>query len=411
MPDSDAQVAAHFSTKRPVLGICLKRYSYTKTGQASRLDTYVDIPLEIAVPNFVGDDSMQDDGPLVGNFRLMLQSMVCHRGVSVHSGHYITLCRGRLAHMQSRCSQTNQYDSSDNEDDEDPWMRFDDLAKDRVTNINIREALRQETPYLLFYQVQPIDDDGQSIHDLPSYAEATARSQTNVEISEKTYSHESSGSEPIVVQSMSTSHPDRGRTGVADFASRSARNSLDVNIAVNQEGCGRPSISASGEERQGSVNLHDSSFESSAASVKTDPASNSVPSTPPDEKTGGFLSVASKIGSKRGGRRSKSRPSSAGLDNSSRFSLNMNMTKLARGLSSRPDTALEQEDESAILDDKTPAIVSTIIVPTADEGKESLAMSRTMPNTKLEKEGKKRKKERKTRSKSGDGDDRDCVLM
>lgn len=94
MPTSDAQVAAHFSMKRPVLGIALKRYSYTNEGAARRRDTFVDIPLEIAVPNFVSDDSMQDEGPLVGNFRLVLQSVICHRGVSVHSGHYICLSRG-----------------------------------------------------------------------------------------------------------------------------------------------------------------------------------------------------------------------------------------------------------------------------------------------------------------------------
>nr|POE78534.1 hypothetical protein CFP56_60766 [Quercus suber] len=412
MPNSDAQVAAHFSTKRPVLGICLKRYSYTQTGQAVKLNTYVDIPLEIAVPNFVGDDSMHEDGPLAGNFRLVLQSVVCHRGVSVHSGHYVTLCRGRLANLHSRCSQTDHNDVSDDEDDEDPWMRFDDLAKERVTNVDIRHALKQETPYLLFYQVQPIDDDGQSIHDLPSYAEATSRSQSNVEIQEKTYSHESSGSEYIPAQSMAALHSDRGRMGVADFAPQSSRNSLDVNVALENDTRGRSSISVSGDERRGSFNFPDSSFESSATSVRTDHTSTSVPSTPPDEKAGGFLTVASKIGSKRGSRRSKSRPASAGQDNPSRFSLNMNMTKFARGLSNKPEISVERDTASTALDNKTPAVISSIILPTADDSKESVTMTAPAPNGKIEKEAKKKKKEdKRARVKAGDGDDRDCVVM
>jgi hypothetical protein len=37
-------------------------------------------------------------------------------------------------------------------------MRFDDLAADRITRVNIEEALKEESPYLLFYQIVPIDD-------------------------------------------------------------------------------------------------------------------------------------------------------------------------------------------------------------------------------------------------------------
>ncbi|KAF2208544.1 hypothetical protein CERZMDRAFT_48979, partial [Cercospora zeae-maydis SCOH1-5] len=168
MPTSDAQVAAHFAKKRPVLGICLKRYSFTNNGTATKRNTFIDIPLEIGVPNFVSDENMQEDGPLVGNFRLILQSVVCHRGISVHSGHYVTLCRGKSSSAipestpPSRSSRTNSV--SDSGDIEDPWMLFDDLARNRVTYVDIHQALRKETPYLLFYQVQPIGDDGHSIH-------------------------------------------------------------------------------------------------------------------------------------------------------------------------------------------------------------------------------------------------------
>ncbi|KIW27326.1 uncharacterized protein PV07_07076 [Cladophialophora immunda] len=153
-PMNDAQVAAHFSSKRPVLGLCLKRYSFTASGKAIRLDTQVDIPVEIGVPHFIQDDRMEDAGGLHGNFKLSLQSVVCHRGNSVDSGHYIALVRGTAPPW-----------SSDGQlpDTSNTWMRFDDLAPQRITVVDIDKALREETPYLLFYQILPIQGDPGSI--------------------------------------------------------------------------------------------------------------------------------------------------------------------------------------------------------------------------------------------------------
>lgn len=145
-PSNDAQVAAHFSSKRPVLGLCLKRYTF-KDGRPARLGTYIDIPVEIGLPHFIQEDHVQD-GTNFGNFKLSLQSVVCHRGASVDSGHYIALTRGTTR-------------SSETESVEDPkhWLRFDDLAPQRITLVDINKALHEETPYLLFYQIQPIDEE------------------------------------------------------------------------------------------------------------------------------------------------------------------------------------------------------------------------------------------------------------
>ncbi|KAI4273849.1 MAG: hypothetical protein L6R35_006377 [Caloplaca aegaea] len=143
IPDNDAQVAAHFSSARPILGICLKRYSFLPNGQAVRRSTFVDIPLEIGLPHFIHDDDMAPDGPTFGNFKLSLQSAVCHRGARVDSGHYIGLVR--------------TYDFSNT--DESRWLRLDDIAPERVAEVNIDQFLREETPYLLFYQVVPIEGD------------------------------------------------------------------------------------------------------------------------------------------------------------------------------------------------------------------------------------------------------------
>lgn len=363
MPTSDAQVAAHFSKKRPVLGIALKRYSYTNDGQARRLDTYVDIPLEITVPNFVSGDDMQEDGPLGGNFRLLLQSVVCHRGVSVNSGHYICLSRGRAANAQHQDPQTGRRESdSSAEEPRDPWMRFDDLAKERVSYVDIHEALKQETPYLVFYQVQPIGDDGHSIHELPSYAEATSRSQSDATPLEKVGDFGSS-SELALTESNSegvtiNSQP---ATEATDFGvSASERTSLDAGTALNSTSLGSHNQAASSPTRRRSITVDDSSLTGSAsvsggsAAGSVTGASNSVPVTPSEEKGNAFLSVAKNIGSRRSSRglskissNTRSRPTSTGPDNKeksngNRFSLNM--SKLTARMSKA-----EMRDSSATI--------------------------------------------------------------
>lgn len=156
-PTTDAQVAAHFSSKRPILGMCLKRYSFTPNGKAIRLNTYIDIPVEIGLPHFIQDDDLDEDAPMYGNFKLSLQAVVCHRGTSVDSGHYIALVRG----TSPNAAPSSSRDSATPVSTETPkhWMRFDDLGSDRITLIDIETALKTESPYLLFYQILPIDQD------------------------------------------------------------------------------------------------------------------------------------------------------------------------------------------------------------------------------------------------------------
>lgn len=188
------QVAAQFSSSRPILGICLKRYSMLPNGTAVKRKTHIDIPLEIGLPHFIQDDRMAEDGPAFGNFKLSLQSVVSHQGVSVGSGHYISLVR----------SPDPQHNG------EDRWMRFDDLAKERVTYADVDQFLSVESPYLLFYQVIPIEGDPGSIaegqiqalssENPPAYSESTASHNSNVDsavggLSVSVPSHKSTGSE------------------------------------------------------------------------------------------------------------------------------------------------------------------------------------------------------------------------
>lgn len=132
--------------------MCLKRYSMSARGKAKRLKTPVDIPTEIGLPHFIQDDNLDADGSIYGNFKLSLQAVVCHRGKSVDSGHYIAIVRGTSAGAPP--AHGNQ-DSNP----ERYWMRFDDLATERVTLVDIEDALKRESPYLLFYQILPIDED------------------------------------------------------------------------------------------------------------------------------------------------------------------------------------------------------------------------------------------------------------
>ena len=121
-------------------------------GRAQRLETFVDIPVEIGLPHFIQDDKMEDDGPLFGNFKLSLQSVVCHRGTSVNSGHYIALVRSKVSSANATAGDAQL------DEELGTWLKLDDLANPRVSTVDIKKALREEMPYLLFYQVRPIDE-------------------------------------------------------------------------------------------------------------------------------------------------------------------------------------------------------------------------------------------------------------
>ncbi|KAJ9628579.1 hypothetical protein H2203_002480 [Taxawa tesnikishii (nom. ined.)] len=415
-PTSDAQVAAHFSRKRPVLGICLKRYSMSNTGTASRLDTFIDIPLEIAVPNFVTDDNIQENSPLAGNFKLVLQSVVCHRGRSVTSGHYVALVR---------------VTDTSSEEEPDPWMLFDDLARERVKYVDVMQALHKESPYLLFYQVQPIDESLMPV-DPPSYNEATSRSVSDVlderrQSLEPLQKAESTGSiavdddvaDTVLVDPASPTSPNGApNSGIAaasdafDFAS-STRTSLDVSTILDGPR-GRSSMSSN---RRSSLTFDDSSIRSS------------VPTTPMDESRTSSLGIpVSRRGSKAGIpgfgtiKKSKSRPDSVGAEGSNRFSmagLNMgglSMSKLtSRGSKSEPSTNTVDMQISVPEENVTESV---------GKASESEAAGLKVKEGKEKDKDKGKREKSKSRSrdfgghhhhhgkkKKGEVPDRDCIVM
>lgn len=228
----------------------------TNQGVGTRLNTYIDIPLEIGLPHFISDNCGHEDEhfePNFTNFKLKLLAVICHRGSSLDRGHYISLVRGdadvpisSIVEVQATKSQVADFtqppqatqptqasqpsetasfaqpipltkeasgqpnpsttkDAQENPSTssppgpnqnpqesshtakEAPWLRFDDLAKDRVSYVDIHQALKNEVPYLLFYQVQPTEEDSLSESagamsdrgDPPTYNEAVVDASTD----------------------------------------------------------------------------------------------------------------------------------------------------------------------------------------------------------------------------------------
>ena len=179
-PQSDMEVVRQFS-KRPVVGICLKRYTMNNTGQFLRQNTYIDIPDSLRLPSFMmGEDGIpRDTDELSAEYKLVLQSVVCHRGVSLHSGHYVSFAR-----VNPKVLTDNRRHDTDPPPDyeEEQWVKFDDLdTANRVSYVSdIKAALKEEMPYLLFYQIVPMVDISPSTthvnnpsNEPPSYASTT----------------------------------------------------------------------------------------------------------------------------------------------------------------------------------------------------------------------------------------------
>lgn len=148
-PNTDLQVAQHFETKRPTVGICLKRFGQKSDGSFYKRKEKIDIPLETGIPEFLHDDDFSEQRFPNHKFKLSLQSIICHRGEAIQRGHYISFVRaGRprgtapMDDPQSSLAQTG-----------DPWLRFDDLAKAKVQYVDIKQELEAECPYLLFYKI------------------------------------------------------------------------------------------------------------------------------------------------------------------------------------------------------------------------------------------------------------------
>ncbi|KAL7948990.1 ubiquitin carboxyl-terminal hydrolase domain-containing protein [Trichoderma barbatum] len=158
-PRNNVEVAMNLD-QRPVLGICLKRYAMTESGLPKRHNTYIDIPESMRLPHFMladGPHIEEETNGLATEYKLVLQSIVCHRGESLQSGHYISFAR--VAPKLLTDNRRHDFDPPPDYE-EAQWVRFDDLdIGQRVTFVDdIKESLKVEMPYLLFYQIVPMVD-------------------------------------------------------------------------------------------------------------------------------------------------------------------------------------------------------------------------------------------------------------
>jgi hypothetical protein len=297
-PTNDAEVAAHFSQTRPVLGICLKRYGITESGRPFRKNTFIDIPLDIRLPHFIQDEMIAEDGPLMGDFKLSLQSVICHRGNSVNAGHYISFIRGtsQIADGDSQSARRLSNNSVPPHYSADRWIKFDDLADPRVSYVDIEQAMKDEMPYLLFYQVQPTYDCTPPPGSLPGSLSDHPPSYSDSAIGMK-------------------SHPSPPRVhGYFDVTRDESMPTIRLSSEIERPPTPRRSINlpesdrplGPEEDRRGSLAFTETSLTS------TDPQVISAPPTPNEETTAQRMSRAAARFTKSG---SKSRPTSATGEN------------------------------------------------------------------------------------------------
>ena len=375
VPSNDVQVAAHFSSARPILGICLKRYSMLPNGTAVKRKTHIDIPLEIGLPHFIQDDKMAEDGPAFGNFKLSLVSVVSHQGVSVESGHYISLVR-------SPDPQKNG---------EDKWMRFDDLAKERVTYTDVEQFLGLESPYLLFYQVIPIEGDPGNIAEGESQV---LRSENPPAYSESSVSRDSNVDSAVGGLSVSVPSHKSTSSEMQRPSFEIHRPSLDTS-ASEDDPRGRPSVAS--EKGQGSVLVADS-----VSSTNSDvlPTTNFGLG-----QTNGLNTLAaSRRGSKTTKSSSKSRPSSRADENSLSTSFSRLANAISRDKLSTPLGLLNQAEEQLAKGSGIPVATSTGDEKAHDKG--------TLKKEAKEKSKASRREHQHVKGRHKDGKpDRECLVM
>ncbi|KAG4028118.1 hypothetical protein MFRU_024g00880 [Monilinia fructicola] len=157
-PSNNQELAQHIQKHKPMIGFDLKRYGVGSDGRTRRINTPVDIPEEMSLPHFVDEDGMQTNVPFSDRFKLVLRSMICHRGESLNSGHYTSVVRLRVE-TDGDWDSTRPNNSQQPPDyAEDRWMVHDDIADDRVKSADINAALKYDKygmPVTLWYELVP----------------------------------------------------------------------------------------------------------------------------------------------------------------------------------------------------------------------------------------------------------------
>jgi hypothetical protein len=273
----------------------------TEGGVPIRQNTYIDIPDSLRLPHFILDDRQVEENGLSAEYKLVLQSVVCHRGESLQSGHYISFCR-----VAPKLLTDNRRHDSDPPPDyeEAQWVKFDDLSyESRISPVDdFKQALKDEMPYLLFYQIVPIVDvttsstDGDGIAAEPPSYDDTA---LNVVISDASTTSGNTQEVPVISRQASS------------YFEHSTLPSTTNSVRFSSE-LERPSRRSMGEEdgflstsRRGSA---DYSLSTGHSPVHSPYENRSPAVTPAEETTAYRLSRAAAKFRSSGG--NKSRPQS-----------------------------------------------------------------------------------------------------
>ena len=271
--------------QRPVLGICLKRYGMTNDGMPQRQDTQIDIPDVLRLPNFILDDDEQveaDPHGFSAGYKLVLQSVVCHRGESLQSGHYIALARvdPKLLTDNRRCDFDPPPDY-----EESQWVKFDNLQiTSRVTPVeDLKQGLKDEMPYLLFYQIVPAVDSTDS---MPMEPPAYNESQTSL----GTLNPGDSVTVPTSRSPSTSTSVNATPVSVSSKPSIRISSDLDLGRPALSGDEAPPSTHSRANSRPQSIALPDVFFPE--ATVHTPGTSSPGPTTPNEESTAQRLSRA-----------------------------------------------------------------------------------------------------------------------
>lgn len=378
--------------QRPIVGICLKRYAMTESGQPQRLNTFIDIPDSLRLPHFMmaGRPELQEENGLSTEYKLVLQSVVCHRGDSLQSGHYIAFAR--VAPKLLTGNRKHDFDPPPDYE-EAQWVQFDDLEmENRVTYVdNIKRSLREEMPYLLFYQVVPMVD-------------MTCPSTEGTETEPPSYNESKTSFE----MASSGSTYDGDLSGFGRFAGRSKPPSIRLSSEADRPARAyfeRPWVgSYTGSTPNGSRRQSVAFTDSGAATPAITPDTNSPVITPIDESTASRLSrAASRFALGR-----QSCPDSQSGEGRISFS----MTRLGGLMKPSKEPLADPNVLSSSATNSTAPLSSDASTKTPDspvEGDKTPAPPQSTPSK--HKSGKAKDKSSKHHKSSGEQPERECSVM
>lgn len=382
---------------------------YTEDGLAKRQNTFIDIPDSLRLPHFMlmDDAKVEEDTVLSQEYKLVLQSVVCHRGDSLHSGHYITFAR-----VNPKLLTDNRRHDSDPPPDyeEAQWVKFDDLAvENRVTYVDdIKESLSHEMPYLLFFQIVPMVDvttasTAGSETEPPSYNDSTINVTTNGCTTPGVDSDRQELSRPASGYFDSSA---LNAAGPAIRFSSELERPPRISLSTDDDGQNSTTLLSANASRRGSVTFSETTGQTPAITPET---GHSPTATPNEESTAQRLSRAAAKFTK-----GKSRPTSQAGDN--RISITMGrLTFKTRSKDTlRESDKIEDGEETPI----APIAPERSSSDGADGGKEKEKEKEKEKKDhhhhlhhKIKAKSKGREKDPEKAKGKGEVPDRECVVM